>query len=124
MIRSLVIERKSRLERPIMVCSNCGFLIARQSSTGQWARGKSQRQHCSACQGLFAKVIALAHGRILTLIKRGVMEPWEGKSCIDCGAPAVSYDLRNYSLPKEAVPICKSCNNIRGPGILGDRYAK
>ena len=37
--------------------------------------------------------------------------------CVDCGKPAKHYDHRDYSKPLDVVPVCVSCNILRGPAI-------
>lgn len=49
-------------------------------------------------------------------IASGKFPPVTGKKCCDCGAPAVNYDHRDYTKPLEVDPVCKACNQLRGPG--------
>jgi hypothetical protein len=125
MIRGLFIERLARKPLQTVVCSNCGFLIAKRTPSGHWPQrgGFSNREHCVDCQWLYKRAIAGAHRIIEKLIARGEMDSYIGKSCADCGAPAVCYDMRNYSEPTVVVPVCQRCNGLRGPGILGPKYA-
>jgi len=37
--------------------------------------------------------------------------------CTDCGERAVNYDHRDYCKPLEVEPVCRKCNNTRGPGL-------
>ncbi len=41
----------------------------------------------------------------------------EELKCFDCEKQAQVYDHRNYSKPLEVVPVCRSCNALRGPAI-------
>lgn len=49
-----------------------------------------------------------------------------GIKCTDCDDPASCYDHRNYFHPLAVDPVCKGCNNRRGPGFPinpdGDHY--
>lgn len=123
MIRSLHLERKAYVPRERIICTNCGDIIAKQPRLRNGERQHSNRLHCVVCQDLFQVAIYSAHTKIRTLIKRGLMESPKGKQCTDCGKAAVCYDLRNYSKHTEVAPICTSCNHLRGPGILGEKYA-
>lgn len=62
------------------------------------------------------RLVARAHGIVNLAIKRGTLAPLDGLVCVDCGAEAECYDHRNYHEPLKVVPVCKGCNNRRGPG--------
>ena len=53
---------------------------------------------------------AIQNGELPTLQKAKV-------PCVDCGAPAIHYDHRDYSKPLDVEPVCQSCNISRGPAI-------
>lgn len=36
-------------------------------------------------------------------------------ACVDCGRAACQYDHRDYTKPLDVVPVCRSCNVMRGP---------
>lgn len=38
-------------------------------------------------------------------------------ACVDCGRRATQYDHRDYNKPLDVDPVCRSCNQIRGPAI-------
>jgi hypothetical protein len=44
------------------------------------------------------------------------LQPAATKKCVDCGNPAECYDHRDYTRPLKVEPVCKACNNRRGPG--------
>lgn len=51
-------------------------------------------------------------------IKYGRIPKLDGTiKCVDCGEIATCYDHRNYYKPLDVEPVCKSCNNLRGPAI-------
>lgn len=63
----------------------------------------------------------LAHSYVTTAIYNGDLPKLDGSvACVDCGHPAVEYDHRDYKKPMEVDPVCKSCNQLRGPGIHRD----
>jgi hypothetical protein len=56
---------------------------------------------------------------ILTMaIKAGFIRSHHGQQCVDCGAPAIGLEHREYSRPLDVEPICNSCNFRRGPAKL------
>jgi hypothetical protein len=58
-----------------------------------------------------------AHYIVWLAIKRGTLPELDGLRCVDCDAPAECYDHRNYFEPLKVDPVCKGCNNRRGPGF-------
>lgn len=36
-------------------------------------------------------------------------------ACVDCGNVATEYDHRDYKYPLFVQPVCRTCNNRRGP---------
>lgn len=117
------IQRVSFKPRERVKCENCGDVMAVRRVDGKYFRSIHNKRHCLICEELFCHAISIAHRRIKHLIKEGRMETHLGRACVDCGAPAVFHDIRNYSKPEEGVPICKSCNTLRGSGILGEHFA-
>jgi hypothetical protein len=61
---------------------------------------------------LTAKAMKTVH----QAIKRGLLPELDGLKCMDCNEPATCYDHRNYFEPMKVDPVCKGCNNRRGPG--------
>ena len=47
-------------------------------------------------------------------VKRGILPRPSTLNCVDCGNAAHGYDHRDYSKPLDVVPVCRSCNKIRG----------
>lgn len=60
----------------------------------------------------------LAHKYVTAAIWHGDMPALsDGKTqCIDCAAPAMEYDHRDYLFPLQVEPVCMACNQKRGPG--------
>lgn len=51
-------------------------------------------------------------------IKAGELQRPGAFSCVDCGRPAMHYDHRDYTKPLNVVPVCRSCNVMRGPADI------
>lgn len=63
------------------------------------------------------RLVARAHTTVNAAIKRGLLPEVETRECMDCGEPAECWDHRNYHHPLAVDPVCKGCNNRRGPGF-------
>ena len=57
-----------------------------------------------------------ARGKVATAIRNGdlINLRKENVSCVDCGNRASAYEHRDYSRPLDVVPVCASCNAVRG----------
>ena len=55
-----------------------------------------------------------SHKEMNKALKRGDLESYRGKKCMDCGKSAECYDHRDYRKPLKVDPVCKSCNSRRG----------
>lgn len=63
----------------------------------------------------------LAHRYVEIAIRHGDLPKLDGSiPCEDCGAPACEYDHRDYKKPMEVAPVCRACNQSRGPGLHRD----
>lgn len=49
------------------------------------------------------------------LIFTGLIPKAKERICVDCGDKAHDYDHRDYTEPLNVVPVCRSCNILRGP---------
>lgn len=63
------------------------------------------------------RLVAKASNLVAKAIREGKLKPQTECICVDCGAQAECYDHRDYHKPLEVVPVCKGCNNRRGPGL-------
>lgn len=61
-----------------------------------------------------------AAAAIARAIAVGILKPARGQNCVDCGAPAVEYDHRDYNKPLVVEPVCRSCNVLRGKAVPAD----
>lgn len=63
----------------------------------------------------------LAHQYVAIAIRNGDLPKLDGSvRCMDCGAPAAEYDHRDYKKPLTVDPVCRACNQARGPGLHRD----
>lgn len=63
----------------------------------------------------------LAHRFVDIALRNGDLPRLNGDiACVDCGSPAQEYDHRDYKKPLEVDPVCKACNQARGPGLHRD----
>ena len=73
--------------------------------------------HCSACDDRFRRMRWKAQRAVRLAIKAGLLPKQSTLKCRDCGAQASCYEHRDYEKPLEVVPVCQSCNIVRGPAI-------
>ena len=60
----------------------------------------------------------MAHRYVAVAKEMGYLPKLDGSvACVDCGAPALEYDHRDYSRPLDVDPVCKSCNRRRGTAV-------
>ena len=58
-----------------------------------------------------------AHKAVHAAVSRGTLLAASKCKCVDCGAQAEHYDHRDYEKPLDVEPVCRKCNNARGPAI-------
>src|SRR4051812_11027506 len=84
---------------------------------------KTRRQaHAGCCQPCANARYAFplrkkAHRAVTNAVKRGALPRAKLLTCVDCGRQAHDYDHRYYAKPLDVVPVCRSCNQKRGPAI-------
>lgn len=86
-------------------CPVCGTMTRRD---GNWIA-------CFACFDAVIPVRNLARARLLSAQRRGEMPHPGTLPCADCARPAQCYDHRDYDRPLDVAPVCRSCNQKRGP---------
>lgn len=57
----------------------------------------------------------IAHSAVYLRVKRGLMPRASSLKCTDCGAAAHEYDHRDYNKLFDVEPVCRRCNQLRGP---------
>ena len=69
----------------------------------------------------YSRYARLAHQYVTTAIYNGDLPRLDGSvRCTDCNDPAAEYDHRDYKKPMEVEPVCRACNQARGPGLHRD----
>lgn len=72
---------------------------------------------CEICAVVWFRARSRAVSKTTVRVRHGEILAAKFYSCIDCGNPAAHYDHRDYSKPKEVVPVCRLCNIKRGPAV-------
>src|SRR6267154_4067843 len=72
---------------------------------------------CLDCELMAVELQSKAGGLVATAVRHGVLAKAVTLQCVDCGKPASEYDHRDYHKPLDVVPVCRSCNYMRGPAI-------
>ena len=101
-------------QKPLQLlhCKTCGDEIQRRVI---------RPSECAKCQRakfrLWAKEsgAAKASGAVNTAIQAGRLPRASTLQCVDCGRPAAHWDHRDYNAPLDVVPVCVTCNKLRGP---------
>lgn len=94
----------------IGVCCICG------GHTGA-GRVSPRIHYCLPCNRFAVSVAVRAGNRVRYEVAAGRIPSLRKNhiSCVDCGARAVEYDHRDYSKPLDVEPVCRKCNDARGP---------
>lgn len=66
----------------------------------------------------FRRLARFAHSEVSKAVRLGLLRPATACDCADCGKPAEQYDHRSYLKPLEVDPVCRSCNQVRGPAAI------
>lgn len=68
-----------------------------------------------------SRYFELAHRYVDIAVRNGDLPKLDGSvACTDCREPATEYDHRDYKKPMEVEPVCRACNQARGPGLHRD----
>lgn len=59
----------------------------------------------------------VAHRSVKDAVQDGRLPHPSSLICVDCGAAAEQYDHRDLTRPLDVVPVCRGCNNRRGPAF-------
>ncbi len=76
--------------------------------------GTPRSPYCRQCSDKVGAA-QIAATKLLRKAIRNGMPKAKALQCVDCFAPAFDYDHRDYSKPLEVVPVCRRCNQLRGP---------
>jgi hypothetical protein len=55
-----------------------------------------------------------AMAKVHYAVRLGKLPKVTTQICVDCGDRATAYDHRDYEKPLDVVPVCRSCNVMRG----------
>jgi hypothetical protein len=72
---------------------------------------------CHRCQSEMARIRARAIVAVRMAIKDAALRPASQLVCLDCEAPAALYEHRDYRKPLHVEPVCRKCNQRRGPAL-------
>lgn len=84
-------------------------------------RGKFAR-YCDECQPILRKIHKAMRQAVSLAVATGKLDRPEKLLCKDCGASAEMYDHRDYGKPLEVEPVCRKCNNHRGPAVAFGKW--
>lgn len=103
-----------------IVCPDCGWEGIRGSAAIRCAQCAADN-HWRKVEA--RKNMQPAHAAVNRAIRHGELRPATEFDCVDCGRPAECYDHRDYLKPLDVDPVCKRCDNKRGPGAnRGDEH--
>lgn len=98
--------------RPPLICPYC--LSEKEKSS---TLGKGSPYH-HACSFKVSSISRKATAQVNRAIKRGQIPAINHDTkCVDCGKPARDYEHRYYSRPLDVEPVCRGCNQKRGPAL-------
>lgn len=103
----------------VIVCLECSTPVERSP----WSQpGRRRQLRCMPCirtrDAASREVKRVAYLQVARAIRRGELRRPDQFACVDCNKPAQQYDHRDYSRPLDVEPVCRSCNILRGPGLI------
>ena len=99
------------------ICGQCGGRIEAGRSAIALYCGTCVAKRKGAMKRERSHYQLLANAYVTAAIRHGDLSPLDGSVlCVDCGKPASEYDHRDYTRPLDVVPVCRHCNQLRGPG--------
>lgn len=103
----LAVSRSRRIF--ICLCLRCGV----NEVHGQYKHACFCRECGWQREEIARKAIAQVH----RAQRQGLIPKAKTATCVDCGAPGFDNDHRDYMEPLKVVPVCRSCNQRRGPAF-------
>lgn len=88
-------------------CRRCGTPTKRVS--------QCHTDFCFQCANEHYKEASIASRAIAKQIRCGDRKPAAEHVCVDCARPARDRDHRDYLRPLDVEPVCRPCNQRRGP---------
>ena len=82
---------------------------------GKPVRGNNVR--CQPCRLIQSPLMEAAHGVVKEAVRAGELPSLRANHipCVDCGNRACDYDHRDHMRTLDVEPVCRPCNNRRGP---------
>lgn len=72
----------------------------------------------TACSFYVNDISRRATAQVKRAIKHGLIPAISHDTkCVDCGNPARDYEHRYYTRPLDVEPVCRGCNQRRGPAL-------
>lgn len=76
------------------------------------------KRYHGKCSFAVSEISKRATVKVKKAIKSGLIQPISPETlCVDCGKPARDYDHRHYRKPLDVEPVCRTCNQKRGPAL-------
>lgn len=109
-------DKSGHVKRQCRVCKS-DYMRVRRASGLRQADNKFNNR-CKLHSGYNAKK------EVYIAVRKGYLPRVTNQRCVDCGNQAQVYDHRDYNLPLDVSPVCKSCNAYRGKavGFLNDAH--
>lgn len=104
------VRKNAEDAKPPRICPYC------QTEKSREIPGASK--YHSKCAFAVSDISKKATAKVKKAIKDGEIHAISTETlCVDCGKPARDYDHRYYSKPLDVVPVCRACNQKRGPAL-------
>lgn len=104
--------RPRKAASELRTCEDCGKSLE--------ANRHGKTKLCMSCSRarLYRPLVRKAMEAVAAAVRRGALRNprRESVQCTDCGGRATDYDHRDYTRPLDVVPVCRSCNKLRGAG--------
>jgi len=98
-------------------CAVCGEPCGRATKQAKYCLRCSMLKSYESSRKSVTSYKTLARNYVAAAIRCGDLPRLDGSiPCKDCGKPAVQYEHRDYKRPLDVDPVCRSCNQRRGPG--------
>lgn len=95
------------MDRISFTCACC------QTATNRYYQARNRM--CLRCSDAHQAEGRKAVAAVQLAVRSGALRPAADCVCADCGAKAAQYDHRDYTQPLAVEPVCRSCNQKRGP---------
>ena len=82
---------------------------------GEKTRRDIRAWRCWSCTRSAEIARQLAIRAVWRAVVGGEIAALEASVCVDCEKTAAEYDHRDYLLPLNVQPVCRKCNQRRGP---------